>query len=414
MKILMVNKFLYPNGGSETYIFKLGEQLIKSGHEVQYFGMEHEARIVGNHAQSYTSNMDFHTGKLQTLLYPFRIIYSMEARKKIRLVLEDFQPDVVHLNNINFQITPSVIYEVRSYEKRKGKKIRIVFTAHDYQWVCPNHMMRIPVSGNLCFRCKGGNFGQCAKNRCIHNSRIKSLLGTMEAMYYAARKTYGMVDVIICPSWFMKEQLDTDSVLAGKTVMLRNFLPDMDFDSDQIAKTTDYVIFFGRYSEEKGVKLLLEACKALPDIPFVFAGSGPLENQVNQMENVVNKGFITGNQLKTLISGARFSVYPSQWYENCPFSVMESQMYGTPVIASDLGGTKELVKEKVTGELFRGSDSKELARCIRTLWDNPGICQEYSENCKKIKFNTVEEYCGKIVEIYREGHLNEVWKGKEQ
>ena len=54
MKILMVNKFLHPNGGSETYIFKLGNELKRQGYEVEYFGMEHEGRIVGNHAQIYT------------------------------------------------------------------------------------------------------------------------------------------------------------------------------------------------------------------------------------------------------------------------------------------------------------------------------------------------------------------------
>ena len=151
MRILMVNKFLYPNGGSETYIFELGKQLVDMGHEVQYFGMEHKGRIVGNNAQSYTSDMDFHTGGLQKLLYPFKIIYSTEARKKIRLVLQDFEPDVVHLNNINFQLTPSIIYEIRDFEKKHKKHIKIVFTAHDYQWVCPNHMMIIPGSGELCF-----------------------------------------------------------------------------------------------------------------------------------------------------------------------------------------------------------------------------------------------------------------------
>lgn len=402
MKILMVNKFLYPNGGSETYILKLGEQLIKEGHDVQYFGMEHEGRIVGNRVGSYTSNMDFHTGKLQKLLYPFRIIYSMEARKKIRAVLEDFSPDVVHLNNINFQITPSIIYEIRSYEKKKGKKIRIVFTAHDYQWVCPNHMMRIPATGKLCFACKGGRFEQCMKNRCIHNSWIKSFLGTLEAKYYAVRKTYSMVDQIICPSHFMKEQLDTVPVLADKTIMLRNFLPDMNL-AENCGRAKDYVIFFGRFSEEKGMQTLLEACRALPEIPFVFAGAGSLEEQVNQVKNVENRGFVTGNDLKELIAGARFSIYPSEWYENCPFSVMESQLYGTPVIASDLGGTEELVKDGITGELFRGGDAEELATHIRNLWDRPELSQEYSENCKKIKYDTVEEYCDKIIKIYHGG-----------
>ena len=67
MKVLMINKFLYANGGSETYIFKLGEVLEQRGHEVQYFGMEHEGRCVGNRVNAYTSDMDFHGGSKQAM-----------------------------------------------------------------------------------------------------------------------------------------------------------------------------------------------------------------------------------------------------------------------------------------------------------------------------------------------------------
>ena len=417
MKVLMANKFLHPNGGSETYIFKLGEQLQKMGHEVQYFGMENKGRIVGNHAEVYTSDMDFHAGGLKKLLYPLHIIYSTEAKRKMRRVLEDFEPDVVHLNNINFQLTPSVIYAVRDYEKKYGRKIRVVYTAHDYQWVCPNHMMRIPSTGVICFACRGGDYAQCSKNRCIHNSKVKSLLGTIEAKYYAKRQTYGMVDVIVCPSEFMKKQLDTDPLLADKTVAMHNFIETDSTETKSEAsmkpeKTADemnalqngagydgrdYVLYFGRYSEEKGTKTLLNACSALPEIPFIFAGRGPLENSVNKVPNVENKGFVTGDALRELISGARFSVYPSEWYENCPFSVMESQMYGTPVLVSDLGGAPELVQAGVTGELFRGGDLQELTEHIRDLWDDPELCRRYSVNCKNIKFDTIEEYCDKMV-----------------
>lgn len=400
MKILMVNKFLHPNGGSETYIFKLGEQLQKTGHEVQFFGMEHAGRIVGNHAECYTSDMDFHGGGLKKLLYPLRIIYSTEARKKMHIVLEDFQPDVVHLNNINFQLTPSVIYAVRAYEKKYGKHVQIVYTAHDYQWVCPNHMMRVPATGEICFACRGGDFRQCSRKRCIHGSRMKSLLGTIEAVYYAKRKTYDMVDVIVCPSEFMKKQLDTDPLLADKTVMMHNFI-ETDLNdtgqNDTDEKSKDYVLYFGRFSEEKGTGTLLEACRALPDIPFVFAGTGPLEDKVDQVPNVENRGFVTGEALRRLILNARFSVYPSEWYENCPFSVMESQMYATPVLASDLGGAPELVQAGRTGDLFRGGDIQELTEHIRALWNDPELCRKYSQNCKDINFDTVEEYCDKIV-----------------
>ena len=92
MKILMINKFLHPNGGSETYIFKLGHALTAQGHEVQYFGMEHQGRCVGNRVNAYTADMDFHGGsKLSKLTYPIKTIYSSEARKKLRLVLENFK-----------------------------------------------------------------------------------------------------------------------------------------------------------------------------------------------------------------------------------------------------------------------------------------------------------------------------------
>lgn len=414
MKILMVNKFLYPNGGSETYIFQLGEELQRRGHEVQYFGMEHAGRIVGNRAERYTADMDFHTGKVQKILYPFKIIYSFEAKRKLGEVLRDMNPDVVHLNNINFQLTPSVIYAVRSYERKTGRRVKLVYTAHDYQWVCPNHMMRIPATGKICFACRDGYFGACSKNRCIHNSRVKSLLGTIEAKFYARRKTYGMVDVIICPSEFMKRQLDTNSLLAKKTVMLRNFVERAEADAKHEMKEVqnqggaekkrlDYVLYFGRFSEEKGIGTLLTACMALPEIPFVFAGSGPLEPQVNQVKNVENRGFVTGEALRRLIAGARFSVYPSEWYENCPFSVMESQIHGTPVLVSDLGGAPELVQAGRTGELFRGGDVEELTAHIKELWGDPERCEMYRENCRDINFDTVSSYCDKIVRDIYEG-----------
>lgn len=397
MKILMVNKFLYQNGGSETYIFKLGEELQRRGHEVQYFGMEHEGRIVGNRLECYTSNMDFHTGKLKKLLYPFRIVYSLEAKRKMGMVLRDMKPDVVHLNNINFQLTPSVIYAVRAYEKKTRKRVKIVYTAHDYQWVCPNHMMRIPSTGRICFACRDGHFGNCSKNRCIHNSRVKSLLGTIEAKFYDKRRTYSMVDTIICPSEFMKKQLDTNPLLEKKTVMLRNFIDEGAGKAVKGDTAKDYVLYFGRFAQEKGTQTLLKACKALPRIPFVFAGSGPLQDLVDQTGNVTNKGFVTGDALKELIAGARFSVYPSEWYENGPFSVMESLVYGTPVLVSDLGGAPELVQAGTTGEIFRGGDVEELTEHIKTLWENPELCRQYSENCKEINFDTVGVYCDKIV-----------------
>ena len=396
MKILMVNKFLYPNGGSETYIFKLGAQLQALGHEVQYFGMEHEGRIVGNRVESYTSNMDFHGGsKLSKLLYPIKTIYSAEARKKIRLVLEDFRPDVCHLNNFNYQLTPSIILEIRKWERQSGHRCKVLYTAHDYQLVCPNHSCRNGQEN--CEKCLGGHFENCAKGKCIHGSFVKSVVGTLEAVFWKWMGVYQQIDTIICPSHFMKSKLDSNPVLAEKTVVMHNFVDPV--EPKEVEKK-DYVLYFGRYSKEKGIATLVQAAKELPEIPFVFAGSGPLEHLLAGVPNIQNVGFQTGAALEMLIRQAKFTVCPSECYDNCPFSVMESQMYGTPVLGANIGGIPELIKEGQTGELFESGSVLELIQKINRLWSNNQDLPEMKEICVCAPFMRTEEYTEKMIGRY--------------
>lgn len=398
----MVNKFLYPNGGSETYIFEIGKQLEKLGHEVQFFGMEHKGRIVGNNANAYTADMDFHTGKLAKLMYPFKILYSREARKQIRKVLDDMQPDVVHLNNINFQITPSIIDEICLYRKQTGKQVKIVSTAHDYQWICPNHMMRIPSQDCNCDRCIGGHYGNCSKYNCIHGSKVKSILGTMEAMLYKAKKTYSKVDLIIAPSEFLHQQFIKNSLLSKCNIITKhNFSIKNDYYDEimQLPKK-DYVLYFGRYSKEKGMGSLINAVKQLPEIPFIFAGSGPMEAELNGIENIENKGFLSGKELYSLIRQARFSIYPSEWYENCPFAVMESINYGTPVVGANIGGIPELINthDNPNGIIFASGDADALAKRLFELWNDNSLQMSMENNCKFNDYSSVEKYVQWLVE----------------
>lgn len=401
MRIFMVNKFLYPNGGSETYIFKLGEYLQKQGHEVQYFGMEHEGCCVGNRVNAYTSDMDFHGGsKLSKLTYPFKTIYSTEARKKIRLVLDDFQPDVVHLNNFNYQLTPSIILEIVKWRKETKHECRIVYTAHDYQLLCPNHQLHNPNTHENCEKCLGGHFMNCLKGKCIHGSAAKSAVGAMEAYFWKWKGVYKYIDAMICCSEFMKKKMDSNPLFAAKTIAMHNFVDQV--ERKEVQKK-DYVLYFGRFSEEKGIHTLAAACEHLPEIPFVFAGGGPLEDKVNDLKNVRNVGFKTGDELDNLIREARFSICPSEVYENCPFSVMESQQRGTPVIGADIGGIPELVTDGEDGELFKSRDDKELSDIIKELWNNPQKTQKYAKASLNIKRDDLSAYYGKIARIYAGG-----------
>jgi len=139
----------------------------------------------------------------------------------------------------------------------------------------------------------------------------------------------------------------------------------------------------------------------LPDISFIFAGTGPLEDEIAKVPNITNVGFQTGEVLADLIREARFTVYPSEWYENCPFSVMESQMYGTPVLAADIGGIPELIEVGKTGELFKSASAPDLKEKMQQFWQNGELLRKYSENCKNIEFDTIDKYYTKLFEIYR-------------
>ena len=398
MKILMINKFLYPNGGSETYIIKLGEQLKQQGHEVQFFGMEHEKRCVGNHIEAYTSSMDFHSGSKWTKLsYSLKTIYSKEARQKLRLVLDDFEPDVCHLNNFNYQLTPSIILEIKKWEKKSGHHCKIIYTAHDYQLVCPNHMCNNPNTHENCEKCLGGHFFNCVKGKCIHGSTAKSIIGAMEAFFWRLNGAYQYIDKIICCSEFLKAKMDTNPLFASKTIVMHNFIDKVEWKNSE---KRDYILYFGRFSEEKGIGTLIKVCRDLPDVLFLFAGTGPLEKNINNIPNIRNVGFQKGAALEKIIREARFSVYPSEWYENCPFSVMESQIYGTPVLGADIGGIPELIQVGKTGELFESGNKEELQRKIYALWKDIEKIARYSENCKHTNYDTVDDYCDKLVGIY--------------
>lgn len=396
MKILMVNKFLHPHGGSETYMLKLGEYLTSLGNEVQYFGMEHPDRCVGNSAGCYTENMDFHNSSiLKELSLPFKIIYSKEARKKISAVIENFRPDVVHLNNINFQLTPSIIYEI----KKHG--IPIVQTVHDTQMVCPNHKMYIDRKQSTCRECINGNYINCVKNKCLHNSLPKSMLAAFESYFYHRKNTYNLIDRFICPSKFMTEVMQNAGVDRHKLITLHDFcdkyihLPPKNHDKK-------YVLYFGRLSPEKGIKTLVDVCRELKHIHFVFAGTGELSGLLKNIDNIEYVGFKSGKELDVLIRNALFSVCPSEWYENCSMSIIESLALGTPAIGSDLGGTPELISENENGLIFKAEDRQSLKNAIESLYNNPEKLAVMSEKCiEKSNENNIEKYTEKLMNIYK-------------
>ena len=397
MKILMVNKFLYPRGGCETYMLKLSEELKAQGHEVQFFGMYDENNTVGNDEGLYTSNMDFHSTGLSRFLYPFKIIYSFEAAKKIGKVLDSYKPDIVHMNNINFQLTPSIIYAI------KKRKIPLVQTVHDYQMICPNHLLYSFSETKPCERCIGGSKLNCFKHSCIHGSRAKSLIGAIEAKLYSLLKTYKKVDLYVCPSRFLEEKLlSASSVYLGKTFTIHNFI-----EKKPLPKKVEgepYVAFASRLSMEKGVDLLAGAAKLLPEVTFLVAGNGPDDDCLKNIPNVKMLGFLTGDELISLVANAKVMILPSVWYENCPLNILETHSFGVPVITMNSGGMAELVEDEKTGLLIKEPTPDAIKDAINRCFKDDEFYKSLRNNCKERAEQIIEvgAYADILIDKYKE------------
>lgn len=406
MRVLLVNKFHYRKGGAETYYFALAEGLRAAGHEVAFFSMTHPNNLPCEQEKYFVTQREYNggTSPLKMLEDGVNLIYSREAREKFDALLQDFQPDIIHMNNVHRQITLSILDAPYLSEHR----VPVVYTAHDYILVCPAYTM-VDGAGEVCDRCINGRFGNCLKHRCVKSSRAKSALATAEAEFLRYHHSYDKIDLIIAPSRFMKKKLE-EGGFAGRVVYLQNFLTDSQvemgekcFDADKLSKPPHF-LYFGRLTKVKGVVTLVrafvQACRnSLPaDWTLRIAGDGPEREHIEQMvaeegiqDRVELLGYLSGEDLQRQVGGARFTVMPSEWRENMPYSGLESLAAGTPIIGARIGGIPDIVHDSETGMLFESGNTEELAGLM---------CEGAKRSANDIGYAAQQDSCMEYVRTY--------------
>lgn len=396
MKILLVNKFHWPKGGSETYYFELGKMLKKHGHEVAYFSMKNDKNIKTGDKEYFVDEFDSN-GK--NVFKSIDIIHSKKNKKVMEQALEDFKPDIVHVNLFQRHLTYSVIEAV------KEKNIPIVYTAHDLQAVCPASAMLC--SGKICEKCLNGSKFNCFKNNCVKNSKLKSLLSSIEATRYKKKKVYDMFDMIIPPSNFVGEKIKMDGI-NSKIEVLHNFVDINNFNPNN-NNDKKYVFFFGRLSVEKGIINLLQAFSMQSEGNLYIAGDGPEKDNIkkyiadNHLSGRVKMlGFLSQSEVKKYISNSSFVVVPSIWYENCPYSILETFAMGKPVIGSKIGGIPELIKDGQNGYLYEYNDINKLSKLINKMFLDENLRIQMGQHSREIaeKNYSIDIYYEHLIEIY--------------
>ena len=397
MRILLVNKFFYRKGGAETYFFALAEGLQALGHDVAFFSMQHPNNEPSYWSKYFVSEKDYvgDISAFKKVQEASTLIYSFEAKRKFEALLEEFKPDVIHMNNVHRQLTLSIL----DAPYLKKHHVPVVYTAHDYILLCPAYTM-VNGRGEVCDACLDKHFIHATKNVCVKGSRAKSALATVEAEFLKFHHAYSKIDLIIAPSQFMKSKLD-EGGFASKTITMQNFLTDSQMAmgarvanthkfEDAQAGARPYFLFFGRLSKEKGILTLVKAFlraaglgksagaesgagagdEVLPgtwDLHIV--GDGPEREAIErliasagpQAESRIHLlGYKSGEDLQREVGNARFSVLSSEWRENMPYSGLESLAAQTPIIGANIGGIPELVEEGKTGFTFESGNIADL------------------------------------------------------
>jgi len=388
MTILQINKFYFARdeaGGVGRYYFELSKLLEENGHKIIPFAMQHEKNLKTKYSKYFVSEISTKPSWniFKNFKTVFRFWWSNEARRKIKKLICENKIDVAHIHNIYHQISPSILPVLKKH------KIPVVMTVHDYALISSNY--------NL-YKTKT-NFVQdfiCAVERFLHHNILN--------IY---KKN---IDLYIAPSKFVRDKLIKTGFDKGKIIIIPHFVStqiNADKKADQHGTGKKYILCFGRLSEEKGIQILINAMKKLPDVKLKIAGRGyfkpNLESQVLELKlkNIEFLGFKNKKELQELILNSQFVIVPSLAPETFGLSALEAMAMGKVVLASNIGALSEIVDKEF---LVKSGDAKKLAEKIAILTkDEKYVNIKGQENRKRVeRLYDQKDHYKQILGIYNQ------------
>lgn len=358
MKILILHTY-YQQKGGEDIVFKYEQLLLSQSEQVQ------------------TLTFSNHPGRRGAAQF-LALLWNRSAAKKLKRIILEFKPDVIHFHNLHFAIGPIAI----RVAKKAG--IPVVLTLHNYRLLCPSTTLT----------CKGELFTyslttpfpwKAVVNKVYRGSFFQTFWLAFTVWFHKKMGTWRLVDKYIVLTDFAKTLFINSSfgVPAEKYVIKPNFI---DFPDRQPAKRMDHFLFIGRLSEEKGIHVLMEAFRDI-DCKLYVAGEGALRRTVEdlskQSENIRYLGSLDSEAVREAMSQCTALIFPSIWYEGMPMTILEAFATGTPVIAANLGAMSSMVQHGYNGLHFRSGLKEDLINRVlywRSL--SPDEKNNYSINTR--------------------------------
>ncbi|WAM33646.1 glycosyltransferase family 4 protein [Caldicellulosiruptor morganii] len=350
MRVLLVHSFYRQYGGEDRVFEQERKLLIQNGIEVFEYTY-HNSEISFFDLPLLTKNM----------------IFNRKTYNEVREVVKEKKINIVHCHNIFPYISPSV------YIAAQESGAKVIQTLHNYRLICANATFFDYKKKKICTKCLDKGIGATFYTICSNNW-IRNIAIALANMINYKKNVFDYVDKLIALTSFARDLFIKFGIPYSKIAVKPNFI--FVDEINPVCTKENYIIFVGRLSYEKGIMLLLEAMKQIErKITLLVVGDGPLRQDVinfiekNRLNNIKYLGAQKRDKVLELISKAKLLIFPSIWFEGFPMTILEAFSVGTPVLANNLGGVSEIVKEGVNGYLFDFSE-QNLPDVILKVLDN--------------------------------------------
>lgn len=391
MNILQVHN-KYKITGGEWTVLNQEYDLLRKDHSV---------------AQLIVDNTDELDSLLRKLKLIFTTHYSRKSKELVRQKIHETGADIMHVHNFFPLLSPSI------FDASQEEGIPSVLTLHNYRLIHPNGYLLH--DGKIDERSIRGSSYSCVLDGVYRDSILQTAVVAHMIEYHRKRDTWAKkVDCLLCLTEFAKSKFVEAGIPEEKLKVKPNFVDDafrQRIPSEMIDQKEDFFLFIGRISEEKGIRTLVDAwslLKSESNSKLLILGDGPLKKELQQKTHENSRilwlGFVKRDQVLNYLAKAKALIFPSEWYEGMPMTILEAFSAATPVISTNIGSQAEIVDHKKTGVHFEPGSETNLVDAVEQF---ESMQQEQKEMSLAARGEYEEKYTPdvnreKLESIYRE------------